>query len=235
MSELNEKTLVMMPDGIYQQTMVRTRVNIPDEEISKALNLGWSVIPNASCPKGIPLTFSARAKEFSVHGILPSLRITAKYEIVNKKAHPCFRNAEKGSDMSYEWTPPSDMTLIFAVFGTYNGKQYQAVGGDAPGCYLLVGHSSKKGWFKLPTSNIYPDGRICMGGQVKAADTLDQLWLNAANLFAAGKYNADLGNAAAELSREMFGWDMDEKQIAVPKDWERLCTKINSTVYEHVR
>ena len=205
-----------------------------DEAVRAALRTSSVVVKNIGRAGQMVLSASVSGKVATVWGRLPLLNLNARFRKDSNGIHAWFRGGEGCFDAVYEWTPPDDMAInLVAVCEQSEDGSWFVQGSTQPLCYLVARSSKKPGFFRLPTSNVYADARICMGSAVNPAPTLSQVWHNACNQFSAGRFNSDLYNHSGgdEYETLMFRWDFSERQLQVRKDWESMCRAVNSTIY----
>ena len=122
---------------------------------------------------------------------------------------------------------PSDMIAVFT----------RAASGDV----YIIALSMKDGCiYKLPLSNVYGDGRICMGSSYYSDESMSatETFEHAYEVFNEAVWNRDLTEHSRESDRNaMWRWDLDKEDqqfIEMPTNWERHCQPISSDGYNEM-
>jgi hypothetical protein len=150
---------------------------------------------------------------------------------------PLYRNSRDGQlVLNMAWTPPKDMALWFVMFAdtTVEG----AVKGSQ-NCYIVAQNKDNKRTYLLPLTNLYSDGRICMGDHfyshpflASGAGSIKELFEFGIGVFNTTMWNGHLEkDGVQEKAAEMFFFDADKKQQG-SGSWFNYCTQIAHANYE---
>lgn len=132
-----------------------------------------------------------------------------------------------GMRLKLDWEAPSDMQLRFAALCHPSWT--------ATECFLFA-RGPQPGFVKLPLPNIYDDGRVCMGDEVRGTirgDTLAACFKAALESFRSTSWNTDLNNHGASV-RALFRWKSDRTPVPAPADWRRFCQTVSRQEMEEL-
>ena len=149
---------------------------------------------------------------------LKKLRINTTYEVVHAKdlsslpsdaditskwLSPTFQSTRRGAQTyTLDWQVPSVIELYITFEGSFVGSTFRP-----RQCYLHcrvnpnsfneIGSGGEmpkeaKGWFILPTGNVYEDGRLCFGPDLLRSQSIMGATKTNIDLFYATPWNSDL-------------------------------------------
>jgi hypothetical protein len=182
-----------------------------------------------------PLSICLRNNETILGARIKQLRLTTNYLLKDDYLYPCFQETSDSLKLTAIWQAPPSMELFFAIVCVGPPKEFSAQYINQS--YLFARHTSPKkygGLFKLPLSNLYDDGKLCLGESIKEvrasnyAATMDR----AITILNNSNWNADLYPPNVEISKSLFRFNpTDMTQIPVDEPtWPKYCLKC-STIY----
>lgn len=132
--------------------------------------------------------------------------------------------------MVIDWKTPLNMKLYLMVSVAPTGSRLYVVN------TFLFAMDKDKRVYRLPTSNVYEDCRVCMGDFDSTSDTHVDCISKAVTQFRTSDWNADLahrgGSTSMEWAMKLFRFKPLEpegfEQQAPTEDWTKLCTKISN-------
>ena len=164
---------------------------------------------------------------------LTKLRLDTTWIIRNNVLMPVFDPAvPDGLQRAMIWHVPAGMKLRFAVqMKLVGGASYHAM------LALLWAVNNEPGCWRLPLSNTYEDGRICMGREMERgifANTIPELFSKALSIFGSSEWNSDL---MPDMGRAqgLFRFNPANNE-ALPADagWTRWCTRTSHALMAEV-
>ena len=178
---------------------------------------------------------------------LPFLRLTCHFELDKEGLlvpHFFNRNQpekDKFIQSSLQWTPPPDMTLMFASFiRGYEAVPIRHLSTQDSKPYLIAFNPQKQAWV-LPLPNLYDDCTVCNGEFNGMGGTYQSAFEKCLQQFLSAAWNTDLiNNSKMEFCKSLFKFapgssetvqvDWAAKEMAQGRAWQALCTKAGSPI-----
>ena len=181
--------------------------------------------------------------------------------ITEKWIAPTFRdmNGEGYQNYSLDWQVPSSLQLYISFeMGQSHARGYQAGEGAVrtgmtaftpQNSYLhckirenyIAEHrmpEAAKGWFRLPTGNVYEDGKICFGASYATEVGLVESTKANLELFYSTPWNSDLIRDLRTKSKMMFRFHSeDNQQLPIKCEHDKLhelMESFNSVTMERI-
>lgn len=161
-------------------------------------------------------------------GILP---IRARFLLRDGLLVPDFACSEHSIPFHFSWYVPSAMNLYLIV----TMQAAKLVAGDQ----FLVAIDNQSRMYRLPTSNVYEDCRLCAGRFESSGTTYLDVLIKCWNQFQNSEWQADLaqhgGDNGQENAKRMFRFKPGEgdsfEQQDAPANWQSYAKKIaNETI-----
>jgi len=205
---------------------------------AKILNLFHPALVGDGIMNNVGMTVKGKITAFSVR--LSQMGIRTKFLLKDGHMVPDFGATSAQS---------TEFTMVWDVLDNMN--LYLMITLDAPtlcvgDCWLIAYDRNGK-YYRIPTTNTYDDGKVCMGKYDQYGTSLLDCCIKAYAQFRASPWNSDLndrgdnGNAGSGManSMELFRFkplEPDGFQMVRPeKDWTLLSTRINSEfVNQHI-
>jgi hypothetical protein len=132
------------------------------------------------------------------------------------------------------WIPPTDMTLYFGVLASAT-----AIPKTFMNAYLFAVKTGVAGFLKLPLPNWFPDGRLCMGDNLRTENhpQLDGFFNNILQRFYNSPWNTHLIDGQLANIQRLFKWKVTtNEQLPIENGvrWEDLSARINSEHLEAI-
>jgi hypothetical protein len=174
-----------------------------------------------------PVAVSVKGKVVAFSLRLASLPIRTRFTTKDGLMVPDFASASSGSTtFQMTWTVPEGIAVYLMVCvdpSTLHTGESWLVAYDANGrCY------------RLPTSNVYEDCKVCQGKYDGYGTSLLDALIKAYNQFLASEWNADLANYSGEdnQSQSMFRFKLLEpdgfETVPPTGTWQSYCKRINN-------
>ena len=164
---------------------------------------------------------------------LKKLRINTTYEVIHSKdlsgvedglkwISPTFSSSRNGQTYTLDWMVPSAIELYITFEGSFNEHMFRP-----SQCYLHcrvdpnsygseeIMPEQAKGWFILPTGNVYEDGRLCFGPNLERSRSIIDATQKNIDLFYATPWNSDLLENR-DHTVKMFRFDETNNTQLVP-------------------
>ena len=190
---------------------------------------------NSGAPYAIPfkddecMSFCLRNNETILATRLKQLTLTTNYLYKDNFLYPCFGEASGFVKLTAIWQVPENMQLFFALVCVGPPKEF--TNQYINQCYLFARHTNQKkypGYFKLQLSNMYEDGKICMGERIKGVKCTDygKTMQRALDILHGADWNSDLTPRDFDLGKNLFRFTPDEMAtIHVDDNWTKYCVK----------
>lgn len=230
-----ETELVLDPEAGFIERQVFEKLRGPADTILERMAsetaISLKAIANIG---GVILNASSKGGAYSVWGAIPSIWINGKFRTIadGKALSPDFWTPQNSRiALKLEWQAPETMKLWWlSMFDRPNGNYRHT------NSYMVASSTAegRKGWFLPPIANIFDDGRLCMGdAPVEGDATLAGAWSKATARFFNAQFNAHLSDRIAkEHVEKIISFDASSnKQLPVAKNWEEMCRRANSTIY----
>jgi hypothetical protein len=184
---------------------------------------------------------------------LKKLRINTTYEVIHSKdlsgvedglkwISPTFSERRGGQTYTLDWIVPSAIELYITFEGSFGEDAFRP-----STCYLHcrvdpnsfneIGSGGEmpkaaKGWFTLPTGNVYEDGRLCFGPNLERAPSIIDATRRNIDLFYSTPWNSDLLENR-DHTIKMFRFDETNNTQLVPLGMpHELMRSFHNTVLE---
>ena len=197
------------------------------EKVVKVHNLFNPALVGAGISHGVALSVKGKVHCFTLR--LSELTIQTRFSEQGGLMVPDFSALHASSTaLTMRWPVPDDMKLFLMV--QVNPETLQA------GESWLLAYNTQSYCYRLPTSNIYEDGKVCQGKYDNYGGSLLECLIKAYAQFLASPWNDHLtdrgGKNGMDNSKAMFRFKALEPDgfEAVPPDrsWFTLSTKINN-------
>jgi len=162
---------------------------------------------------------------FSV--LLNYLPLNAPFIVDGADLVPAFRE-DDSKELELKWTVLSDMRLILMIPVIYDGNRFIALE------QFLFALTDRNLPYRLPTSNVYEDCRLCAGTFDSTGQTIMDTISKCVKQFELSRWQSDLSNRGGENgmrnSKRLFRFrpeDGDEfKQMPPLSAWPSLSTQV---------
>ena len=228
--------VILTENGMYEPTYNMRYKGRIDEQLDTFINQRPIKIMDVACMEGahnISLSQysggDGGAPIFYTSCRLKKLRINTTYEVIHAKhltlgdehdhiqkwISPTFSGRSGGQTYTLDWMVPSAIELYITFEGSFDGTRF-----SPSQCYLHCRvkpdsfpsgemPDQAKGWFILPTGNVYEDGRLCFGPNLeRSRSIIDATKINI-DLFYATPWNSDLLESRDDTVR-MFRFSEDD-------------------------
>ena len=222
----------LVTTSYHQKEMTQIVANSFSQSVIRSIPLVGKV-------DGSPVWAAANASETFMITRLKKMTILSNFEKAGEFLHPMFMRENdprcKGTPrFAAVWDVPNDMKLAFASRLQYCSQTEVRARPDHAN--YLIALSSTKEAYRIPISNIFEDGAVCMGQFVGSApDCLTAFGLALSQL-KISDWNSDLmdtGSQRYENAKKMFRFKPTSDGIeCVPlaDPWINLCEKIATPV-----
>ena len=205
-----------------------------DEVLEAAAHKIVQVFPRICMCGDSSLTVSKRGDLVCVFGNVEELTINARWSTIEGDIKIPVSIGGSYEETIRRWKSPENMHLVLAVFMRYNRgapPQFES-------CALIARCAEEAGWFRPPISNIYEDGRVCLGDsnipRVTRVDTVQTVWSKTLQVLNDAPYGSDMAGAQTpEQIAAIFGFK-NEQQNTVEKWWTE-CQKVNNEYYDLIK
>lgn len=160
------------------------------------------------------------------------IMLKAPYKLVEKVMVPIF-DSKTETRIEMRWDPPEGMRIILLMMIQRVNAFYHI-----PKCYLYAVDQRPEYW-RLPLPNVFDDGAICEGRQIRKFGSMLEAALNMLETFDNSNWNADLWNDV-EKTHRMFRFEAIDGGgfKTLPMDansWITLCRKtVNSAIQKNI-
>lgn len=236
MAESNQ-TYVLKDGVFYRKTETWHEITLQSDIITKfaaeQVSKTGMIFNSAQIGTGlvgtVGMAIKGRLIAFTLRvGILP---IKAKFTLREGFMVPDFGSTEASSAFHFNWYVPGTMN-VYLLVTMQPGK---LIAGDQ----YLVAVDSQSRMYRLPTSNVYEDCRLCSGRFESSGTTYLDVLIKCWNQFQNSEWQSDLSNHGGENgmehSKQMFRFKPGDgesfEQQEVPRNWQSYTKKIaNETV-----
>ena len=228
----------VLKDGVfYQETVILREIRLQNDIITRfaaeqsyktsgifnSAQVGSGLVGNVGMAnRGKLVAFTLRI------GVMP---IKAHFTLRDGFLVPDFSQADGSSPFHFTWQVPGTMSL-FLLVTMQAGK---LIAGDQ----FLVAMDGNSRMYRLPTSNVYEDCRLCSGQFNSSGMTYLDVLIKCWEQFQHSEWQRDLmnhgGESGFEHSKLMFKFKPGEgdnwEQQEVPRNWQSYAKKIaNETI-----
>ena len=167
-----------------------------------------------------------------------TIPLRTRFKLDGKVMVPLFGTHNNEPILQLKWTAPDSMRIYLIVEVTQQPTGRSPSTFQCSNQWLVAVDSSQRYW-RLPTSNVYEDCRLCIGTfdsvGTSHVDVLSLAWKQ----FHLSEWNTDLsdraGSGGAQNAAALFRFTPNEKegftQLPCPASWMSYCTKISN---EHI-
>ena len=216
---LKGKHIILTENGVYEpRYALRYKGTIDDQLQSHINNRPISIMNVAEMDGAHNISLSCYSNTDSGDMFyytscrLKKIRINTTYDVVHSKDYtadseephykwlsPTFNNGEDRNAQTYtmDWVVPLNLELYITFEGSWIGSDFRIIQ-----CYFhcridpTVSREElperAKGWFLLPTGNVYEDGRLCFGPGFERGRSIIETTKKNIDLFYATPWNSDL-------------------------------------------
>lgn len=224
----------------YRVTLLHSPVDIPTGTLARmVMNQGVKITKlfDAALVGGksgtvMGASIGANSAQFTVP--IPSIILRSRFHLTAEKVlvpdFACRLVATTVPQQNLEWVPPLDMSIYLMVVISPDGHMLYV-----ENCFLFAMDKDLR-TYRLPTSNVYEDCRVCMGEFASMGTSHVDCVSKAVAQFKASTWNADLANRggakSAENGHNMFRFKPNElegfEQLPPAMPWPTLCTKVSN-------
>ena len=218
--------LILLPTGEWVREYAPTRESLGqlDTLILNAVDGTIRVFPNFY--DGWTIIFPPREEPISFTRLKTlTLQTTYSEAIEGNKRYifPTFGNtlssASVKASMKLSWNPPDDMYLILL----YHSKSRLS--------YLSALSTVTKKLYRLPLSNLYEDGKLCLGRAASAALSATSGCIEQSRVmikqFESGEWNTDL-SPNLTFTKAIMQFSLDGESLVVRKDWYSILSTMSN-------
>lgn len=213
---IGSRHVILTENGMYEPRYSLRYKGKIDDQLHTYINQRPIKIMDVACMEGannISLSQysggDGGAPIFYTSCRLKKLRINTTYEVIHsndlsgvedglKWISPTFSNGRNGQTYTLDWIVPSVIELYITFEGSFDGSRFRP-----SQCYLHCRVSpdsfpagempdAARGWFILPTGNVYEDSRLCFGPNLQRSHSIIEATQKNIDLFYATPWNSDL-------------------------------------------
>lgn len=219
--------------GVVRETVTRESIQISTDILAqyageKTNKIGMVMAAEAIHPllQGY-VNLAVRGAVLGVTVCLKTLPLRTKFKVHSGVLVPDF--ASDDTPMVMEWTPPPDMYIAMLIIS--------ANGSWVPTAQYLIAADSSGRTYRLPTSNVYDDCKMCTGKYASSGSTVADMVARSVEQLESSDWQRDLLQSAdAPLTTKLFRYKPREKEgfDQMPYEaehWTKLCRKVgNDTI-----
>lgn len=235
---METKTRFILEEGSFYQETIQTReiilnndiiTRFAQEQVIKVPAMFSSIQVGEGLVSTIGMSCKGRVMAFSLR--MSEMPVRAKFTIKGGFLVPDFTGDEASSTFHMRWAVPSNLRLYLMVT--------MQVGKLVAGDQFLVAVDDQGRMYRLPTTNVYSDCRLCSGRFESSGLTCLDVLIKCWNQFQNSEWQQDLANHGGDngmlYSQQFFRFKPLEgdafEQQPIPDDWQMLCVKVgNETV-----
>lgn len=225
---LDDVMIISQPDGLHRY---RYEGRIAGHEALLAQAQADNPVKTANAFKcGDFIVNVTQKRQYWVASIqLKKLPMRTTFDIIDDNLVPVF-HPELGVARVLTWNVPDNMKLYFAA-KIFNQPQYAV-----ELSVLFATHSSQGGFFQPPLSNLYDDGRICLGNEIGRVrkPVFQEIMDEAIKTLHNSNWNSDLIDSGRR-GPEMFKFDprtLEPKPA--PRNWHDICRRVSHPIMSEV-
>ena len=206
---------------------------IVDETLSRAfLESARIPIRNAFKVDGLPVKLSAMTRQLEASVSLRSLHLTSRFS-VSPEGEVMLRFSDSGALGNFNWTPPEGMVLLLVVTMDHSGFDWAYGLSNS----WLAAFDSELKTYRLPLSNTFADGKLCLGRQAIAPGDVQSVVTQVHHLLNTAPYNSDLPETNPRTTTHcLFRWKPNATsgfdQLPLPEGvtWQSCCYPISNDI-----
>jgi hypothetical protein len=259
---LGKKHIILTEDGVYEPRHTLRYKGTIDDQLQSYINQRAVKILDVSSVDGAYNIGLSQYSGGDSGGIvyytscrLKKLRINTTYEVIHSKdlsgvddgikwLSPTFRPNREDDErqgrqtFTLDWVVPGAMEL-YITFETPLSQPYQP-----HKSYLHCRISPRsfrreempdgaKGWFTMPTGNVYEDSSLCFGPRYARGASIMQATQKNIDLFYSTPWNADLHDGKRDNTVKMFRFDEENNSQLDPLGMpHELMSSFNNSILE---
>lgn len=177
--------------------------------------------------------FVVKTNYIVIHTLLRRLVLRADFRMLDGEViSPSFATNANSINIAPQWKPPSGMRLHFAtkVVDTLDG--YMA---ESSTLFAQSTNTGRTGTYMLPISNMYEDGRICLGREpTPKRETALEVFADQLNRLYTSPWNSDLAPNLVNTA-QVFRFSLATiDQLPPANEWETYCRRVSSPIITEV-
>ncbi len=218
------KNSYVLCDGVWYRQPPASRLNCPDPVLREFCTRTGTRVEGISVIDGTVVNAAFKEGECVVWQRINKINLKTTFSITGEVLVPQFSVNTNFIERSLVWNTPNDMSLYFAVHMMKSGHAW-----DSTQAIFFAVKNGTPGYYRLPLSNLYDDGRICLGRNWPdgiAHYAIDG-YEAALRKFQVNSWNADIMPAMEHCHRLFRFNPSNNLQLPTPYNWQDYCRRVN--------